>query len=130
MDGAPFDRIARALRVPSLAEITIGPAEGAEPLFLLVAAAGAAIAVLGIAVVLVVIFRGATDAEAGIGITLPGGGGVAFDKIGQGAMLAVIGGIVMIGALYLVRESRAVETTHTEGSNALVTPVVVVHTAD
>ncbi len=99
----------------ALANVTTESSPGASYLFLLVAVFGGIIALLGIFLA----FRG-VKSPSDVTIKIPGGGEVKFSKVGQGAVVAIIGAIILISALYLyptTTTKTVTETTTIEGTD-------------
>lgn len=100
---------------PAWAVVTTESAEGASYLFIFIAFIGGIIALLGI----ILAFRGVTS-PAEVSIEIPGGGTFKFSKVGQGVVLTIIGGIILVFALYLYPTSTTktvTETTTVEGGD-------------
>lgn len=94
-----------------LAEISEGPASGLQPLYYLVAALGAVIAILGIRIAL----HGAPS--AGVSASGPTGLGVTFSGVTQGVVIAIIGAVILVGSLYFSQQSITTTTTTTTTQN-------------
>jgi len=98
---------------PAWAVVTTESAKGASYLFIFIAFIGGIIALLGI----ILAFRGVTS-PAEVSIEIPGGGTFKFSKVGQGAVLTIIGSIILVFALYLyptTTTKTVTETTTVEG---------------
>lgn len=81
---------------PAWAVVKTEPSSGASYLFTVVAALGGIIALLGI----ILAFRGVTS-PAEVSIKIPNVGAFKFNKVGQGVVLAVVGAVILVSALYL-----------------------------
>ena len=114
---------------PVLAEVLVDIPGDARPLFLLVAALGGVIAILGIAVA-VVGLRLKEAPGAGGQAQLPGGVAIQVSQISQGVVIAIVGAVILISSLYLYRETRTITTIETRTQNPDGTETLVVETAD
>ena len=97
------------------AAVRTEPSNGASYLFIIVAVLGGIIAFLGI----ILAFRGVTS-PAEVSIKIPNIGTFKFNKVGQGVVLAIIGAIILVSALYLYPPTTTktiTETTTTEGED-------------
>lgn len=91
------------------------PSNNASYLFIGVAVIGGIIAFLGI----ILAFRGVTS-PADVSMKIPRIGAFKFDKVGQGVVLAIIGAIILVSALYLyptTTTKTVTDTTITEGKD-------------
>ena len=91
------------------------PSNGASYLFILVAVLGGIIAFLGI----ILAFRGVIS-PAKVSLKIPNIGAFKLNKVGQGVVLAIIGAIILVSALYLYPTTTTktiTETTTTEGED-------------
>ena len=98
---------------PAWAAVRTEPSKGASYLFIVVAVLGGIVALLGI----ILAFRGATS-PAEVSVEIPGGGTFRFSRVGQGVVLTIIGGIILVFALYLypmTTTKTVTETTIIEG---------------
>jgi hypothetical protein len=97
------------------AAVRTEPSKGASYLFIVVAVLGGIIALLGI----ILAFRG-VKSSAEVSIKIPGVGTFKFNKVGQGVVLAIIGAIILVSALYLyptTTTKTVTETTIIEGED-------------
>lgn len=97
------------------AAVRTEPSNGASYLFIVVAVLGGIIAFLGI----ILAFRGVTS-PAEVSIKIPNIGAFKFNKIGQGVVLAILGAIILVSALYLyptTTTKTSTETTIIEGED-------------
>lgn len=92
----------------ALAVIITGPAQETSYLFIVITVLGGIIALLGI----ILTFRGVTS-PAEVTINIPGGGTFKFSRIGQGVILAIVGAIVLVSALYFHPTTTKSTTTET-----------------
>lgn len=95
------------------------PSNGASYLFIVVAVLGGIITFLGI----ILTFRGVTS-PAEVSVKIPSIVAFKFNKVGQGVVLAIIGSIVLVSALYMYPSTTTktiTETTITEGDNGVST---------
>ena len=98
--------ITLALVAAHPAAAVIEPTGTASTVHLIVAALGAAVALSGV----VLAFR-RTASRASITISLPGGAKLVLSRVGQGIALAVVGGLILLGSLYL-SPTRRTETKY------------------
>src|SRR5262245_47157013 len=91
------------------AAAVIEPTGTASIVHLVVAALGGVVALSG---VVLAFRRRGTSAE--ITISLPGDGKLVLSRVGQGIALAVVGGLILLGSLYL-SPTRITETTTVHG---------------
>jgi hypothetical protein len=120
----PVETMVSLVSALSLAEFSVGPATGLQPMYYLIAAVGGVIAILGIRIAV----QGAP--AAGVTATGPGGTSVAFSGITQGVVIAVIGGAILVGALYFSQQTTRTETSTSTTQNPDGSTTTEVHTAD
>jgi len=97
------------------AAVRTEPSNGASYLFVVVAVLGGIIAFFGI----ILAFRGVRSPTE-VSIKIPNIGTLKFSKVGQGVVLAIIGAIILVSALYLYPPTTTktiTETTITEGED-------------
>lgn len=97
------------------AAVSTEPSKGASYLFIVAAVLGGIIALLGI----ILAFRG-VKSPTEVSIKIPGVGTFKVNKIGQGVVLAIIGAIILVSALYLYPKTTTktvIETTTIEGED-------------